>query len=53
MKKQSKKQKEARRIIEAEEQRRIFEQGVRLGLRIAQQHKGNDRQNTLNYLSNS
>ena len=37
IKKDSKKQKAARRKLAAEEQREIFEQGVQLGLRIAQE----------------
>lgn len=37
MKKDSKKQKAARRMLSAQEQREIFEQGVQLGLRIAEQ----------------
>ena len=37
MKKDTKKQKAARRRLAAEEQREIFEQGVQLGLRIAEE----------------
>lgn len=37
MKKDTKKQKAARRRLAAEEQRQIFEQGVQLGLRIAEE----------------
>lgn len=37
MKKDTKKQKATRRRLLAEEQREIFEQGVRLGLKIAEE----------------
>lgn len=37
MKKDSKKQKAARKRLEAEEQRRIFNLGYELGLRVAKQ----------------
>lgn len=36
-KKDTKKQKAARRKLSADEQRQIFEQGVQLGLRIAEE----------------
>lgn len=36
-KKDTKKQKAARRTLNAEEQREIFEQGVQLGIRIAEE----------------
>jgi hypothetical protein len=51
MKKPSKKQRAARRILEAEEQRRIFEQGVQMGLRLAkaQQENGSGPINFLKY----
>jgi hypothetical protein len=43
MRKQNKRQKAARQILEADEQRRIFEQGVQMGLRLAAAQKENGK----------